>query len=183
MFESRDGCLKKKEAETLTLDLELGKKSHKARKKRDALTNFFSAFCFGFQASTMGTCALFFLLPPSSCSSMLKGRAVWIAAVVACTAIIGSTSEVESIYSSTGGAQQKPFLGSKAADPKPLFGRFLHFTDMHPDQYYSPGSSVNDACHKQSKVSAEPNSTATIESKKYRKKEKNRVGYWGAPVR
>lgn len=118
---------------------------------------------------------------------MLKDWAVWFTALVGFTAITGSIGEVKSIYISKMD-QQKVYLGpstAAAAASKPLFGRFLHFTDMHPDQYYSPGSSVNDACHKQSSLGSEQKSDllANKKGKKHHKKEKrNGVGYWGAPV-
>ncbi|CAE6454211.1 unnamed protein product [Rhizoctonia solani] len=50
------------------------------------------------------------------------------------------------------------------AQAKPLHGRFIHITDMHPDKYYLPGASVSSSCH----------------SKKPRK-ESERAGEYGAP--
>ncbi|KIY49244.1 endopolyphosphatase [Fistulina hepatica ATCC 64428] len=45
-----------------------------------------------------------------------------------------------------------------------LKGRFLHITDMHPDPYYQPGTSVARACHR-----------------KKPKKKKNQSAYYGTP--
>jgi hypothetical protein len=63
-----------------------------------------------------------------------------------------------------------------------LHGRFLHFTDMHPDKYYTPGSSVNDACHKSESL-VEGEYTDDVIRKSRKKKRGDRVGHWGAPVR
>ncbi|KAI9738676.1 MAG: Endopolyphosphatase [Cirrosporium novae-zelandiae] len=34
------------------------------------------------------------------------------------------------------------------AEKRPLHGRFLHITDIHPDKYYKPNTSPDDACHR-----------------------------------
>ena len=56
-------------------------------------------------------------------------------------------------------AHADPYL---PAVQRRLTGRFLHITDIHPDPYYKPGTSVKKDCHR----------------KKPRKK-KNRSGYYG----
>ncbi|KDN50962.1 hypothetical protein RSAG8_00591, partial [Rhizoctonia solani AG-8 WAC10335] len=56
------------------------------------------------------------------------------------------------------------YLHSPTAEAKPLRGRFIHITDMHPDGYYLPGASISSSCH----------------SKKPRK-EPERAGKYGAP--
>lgn len=63
-------------------------------------------------------------------------------------------------------------------------GRFLHITDMHPDQYYAPGSRINDACHSQpDNVDEEMQRKRKKEKKgKKGKRKPKRAGYWGAPV-
>lgn len=77
---------------------------------------------------------------------------------------------------------------------RPLYGRFLHFTDIHPDKFYTPGTSVNDACHGKSKAalqegqmtmtSTDYDDTTTTKKKKKKKKErKNRAGFWGTGIR
>jgi len=48
--------------------------------------------------------------------------------------------------------------------PKKLHGRFLHITDMHPDPYYTPRTSLSTACHR-----------------KKSKKKKNKSLYFGTP--
>ncbi|KAG8786791.1 Endopolyphosphatase [Ceratobasidium sp. 428] len=54
---------------------------------------------------------------------------------------------------------------SVATSPaKTLHGRFIHITDMHPDSYYLPGSSISSSCH-----SNRPRS------------EPDRAGHYGAP--
>jgi endopolyphosphatase len=75
--------------------------------------------------------------------------------------------------------QQLPFGGLKGQMQRPLHGRFLHFTDMHPDIFYTPGTSINDACHKSDgfQDEAEP-----LKHKKGKKERKDRVGHWGAAV-
>lgn len=59
-------------------------------------------------------------------------------------------------------------------------GRFLHFTDLHPDKYYTPGARINDACHN---VTTSEQDGVDVEKKKKKKhKKKPRVaGYWGTP--
>ena len=37
--------------------------------------------------------------------------------------------------------------GPVAAARPPLKGRFIHLTDVHPDPFYRPGSSEDEACH------------------------------------
>ncbi|KAL1702321.1 Metallo-dependent phosphatase-like protein [Schizophyllum commune] len=59
-------------------------------------------------------------------------------------------------------AQQPLRAPSSSAVQRRLTGRFLHITDIHPDPYYKPGTSVKKDCHR----------------KKPRKK-KNRSGYYG----
>ncbi|KAI5825266.1 hypothetical protein K523DRAFT_375771 [Schizophyllum commune Tattone D] len=59
-------------------------------------------------------------------------------------------------------AQQPLSAPSTSAVQRRLTGRFLHITDIHPDPYYKPGTSVKKDCHR----------------KKPRKK-KNRSGYYG----
>ncbi|UZJ56182.1 hypothetical protein CBS101457_005502 [Exobasidium rhododendri] len=46
---------------------------------------------------------------------------------------------------------------------------------MHPDQYYSPRSSLNNACH-------ESEEDEKDKKRKKHKKDQDRVGHWGAPV-
>ncbi|KAF8812426.1 hypothetical protein BYT27DRAFT_6418082 [Phlegmacium glaucopus] len=48
--------------------------------------------------------------------------------------------------------------------PKKLHGRFLHITDMHPDPYYTPQTSLSTSCHR-----------------KKSKEKKNRSLYFGTP--
>ncbi|KIJ70553.1 hypothetical protein HYDPIDRAFT_105296 [Hydnomerulius pinastri MD-312] len=48
---------------------------------------------------------------------------------------------------------------------RPLRGRFLHITDMHPDPYYLPGAAPSTSCHR-------------INPKK-----KTRAGYYGTPFK
>ncbi|GAA5915507.1 hypothetical protein JCM8208_007469 [Rhodotorula glutinis] len=38
-------------------------------------------------------------------------------------------------------------VGPVAAARPPLKGRFIHLTDVHPDPFYRPGSSEDEACH------------------------------------
>lgn len=61
-----------------------------------------------------------------------------------------------------------PFLSPSSAttaqkQPKPLTGRFLHLTDIHPDSFYSYNSSVSAACHWD----------------KINPKRSDRAGWWG----
>ncbi|KAL2266592.1 hypothetical protein VTJ83DRAFT_5944 [Remersonia thermophila] len=48
------------------------------------------------------------------------------------------------------GAPQKPATEQRAAPRRRLHGRFLHITDIHPDQFYKAHSSTDehDACHR-----------------------------------
>lgn len=86
-------------------------------------------------------------------------------------------------------------------------GRFLHFTDMHPDKYYAPGARVNDACHTVadqaedagedeeresagdevsgvgSAYDGEGRTAVPLKKGKKKKKKQARAGYWGAPNR
>ena len=48
--------------------------------------------------------------------------------------------------------------------PRKLHGRFLHITDMHPDPYYTPRTSLSTSCHR-----------------KKSKKKKNKSFYFGTP--
>ena len=48
--------------------------------------------------------------------------------------------------------------------PRPLRGRFLHITDLHPDPLYKVGSAVSSGCHRNKP-----------------KKDKDRAGYLGTP--
>lgn len=48
--------------------------------------------------------------------------------------------------------------------PRTLHGRFLHITDIHPDPYYTPGTSQSKACHR-----------------KRPKKKSDKAGYYGTP--
>jgi len=48
--------------------------------------------------------------------------------------------------------------------PKKLHGRFLHITDMHPDPYYRPQTSLSTSCHR-----------------KKGNKKKNKSLYFGTP--
>lgn len=109
--------------------------------------------------------------------------------VWACIALI--SLDGEQVSSAPG--QQHPFNKVRPDPPRRLYGRFLHFTDLHPDQYYTPGSSVNDACHKQA-VSAANKSALTIESdyleseqvsqkSRGKKSGHKKVGHYGAPAR
>jgi hypothetical protein len=45
-----------------------------------------------------------------------------------------------------------------------LHGRFLHITDIHPDEHYRADASVSSSCHRRKP-----------------KRETSRSGYWGAP--
>lgn len=77
-------------------------------------------------------------------------------------------------------------LAALAAEERPLHGRFLHFTDIHPDRYYTPGAKVNDACHgkdrdaqvkEESQSSRKKYSSSRTESRT--KIKKDRAGFWG----
>ncbi|KAJ3778876.1 endopolyphosphatase [Lentinula raphanica] len=59
---------------------------------------------------------------------------------------------------------QKVFDTSTVNRPRQLQGRFLHITDLHPDPFYVPGTSISKACHR-----------------KIPKNEENRAGYYGTP--
>ena len=48
--------------------------------------------------------------------------------------------------------------------PRRLHGRFLHITDLHPDPYYTPRTSLSTSCHR-----------------KKSKKKKNMSLYFGTP--
>lgn len=52
----------------------------------------------------------------------------------------------------------------QVAASRNLTGRFLHITDMHPDPYYIPHSSIKQSCHR-----------------KKPKKKKKQAGYYGTP--
>ncbi|GJJ07459.1 hypothetical protein Clacol_001661 [Clathrus columnatus] len=56
--------------------------------------------------------------------------------------------------------------------PRPLHGRFLHITDLHPDPYYKFNTTVASGCHHFPK---ERNGL------KDKNKEERRAGYWGTP--
>lgn len=47
-----------------------------------------------------------------------------------------------------------------------LHGRFIHITDLHPDEFYVPNSAVSSFCHR-----------------KKPKKDPERAGYYGVPFR
>lgn len=59
-----------------------------------------------------------------------------------------------------------PFLSddSSATRPRKLHGRFLHITDLHPDEFYIFDSAVSQFCHRNKP-----------------RKEKERAGRWGVP--
>ncbi|KAG8801947.1 Endopolyphosphatase, partial [Serendipita sp. 399] len=41
-----------------------------------------------------------------------------------------------------------PSSSTSNARPRKLHGRFLHITDLHPDEFYLPGSAVSQFCHR-----------------------------------
>ncbi|KAG9101593.1 hypothetical protein FS749_005473 [Ceratobasidium sp. UAMH 11750] len=57
-----------------------------------------------------------------------------------------------------------PSNSAAVFEAKKLHGRFIHITDMHPDGYYLPGSSISSSCHS-NKPRSDP----------------DRAGYFGAP--
>ena len=61
-----------------------------------------------------------------------------------------------------------PFHVDNSASTRPhkLHGRFLHISDLHPDEFYVFDSAVSQSCHR-----------------KKPKKEKERAGTWGVPFR
>lgn len=50
--------------------------------------------------------------------------------------------------------------------PRKLHGRFLHLTDIHPDEYYVYKAAVSQQCHRRKP-----------------KRGKGRAGWWGVPYR
>lgn len=72
--------------------------------------------------------------------------------------------------SSTAISQQVAFVAPPlpyslaTSQPRELTGRFLHITDIHPDEYYKFNSSIDQACHWNKPTKG------------------NRAGYWGAPL-
>ena len=46
----------------------------------------------------------------------------------------------------------------------PLHGRFLHITDIHPDEHYIANATISSSCHRREPEDETP-----------------RSGYWGAP--
>jgi hypothetical protein len=90
------------------------------------------------------------------------------------------------MWSGIGGGWLWEEYSTETKVDSPKFGRFVHFTDMHPDQFYTPGSSVNDACHV-SGVADDMQLTHPLGKgkghKKKKKKKNNQVGHWGAAVR
>lgn len=61
-------------------------------------------------------------------------------------------------------AQRAPLWANSSKGPRKLHGRFLHITDMHPDPYYTPRTSLSTSCHR-----------------KKSKKKKNKSLYFGTP--
>ncbi|KAI8355104.1 Metallo-dependent phosphatase-like protein [Choanephora cucurbitarum] len=76
-----------------------------------------------------------------------------------------------SLLFSTGNCavQQAPFQ-LPVKEVTPAHGRFLHITDIHMDQHYVYGATIQSDCHRKPK------------KHKHKKKEKGLLaGYWGAP--
>ncbi|GAA5898204.1 hypothetical protein JCM6882_000103 [Rhodosporidiobolus microsporus] len=103
----------------------------------------------------------------------------------------------------------RPPSAARAAAPRPLTGRFLHLTDLHPDPYYREGASEDEACHFKAKKKkkkhrgkkgkhggkgvvseeveegedGEDDTGLEVRGKKDKKEDKPRTaGYWGLPV-
>lgn len=49
-----------------------------------------------------------------------------------------------------------------AAGAKPLTGRFIHLTDLHPDSYYRHGTAESRACHSKKKKKKQPHSEGVV---------------------
>ncbi|KIJ56669.1 hypothetical protein M422DRAFT_22819 [Sphaerobolus stellatus SS14] len=86
-----------------------------------------------------------------------------------------------------GGAQEPLRIADVELAPRPLHGRFLHITDIHPDPLYKFNATVASSCHRLPSKGRKHNDKDD-EFKKGKKdkgeadvKEEERAKYWGAP--
>lgn len=66
---------------------------------------------------------------------------------------------------------------------RPLKGRFLHLTDLHPDPHYKYGTDIDTGvCHRKIKSLEEAEENVSIGSNSV-VRGKGKAGYWGEPDR
>ncbi|KAL7410416.1 Metallo-dependent phosphatase-like protein [Mrakia frigida] len=74
-----------------------------------------------------------------------------------------------------GAEQITTSLGRAAAGEKKLHGRFIHFTDAHPDPFYTPGTPLSASCH----VRDQGKKDEGGKKKKKKKDDEELAGKWG----